>query len=114
MSFKVKGSGADKIHYALHSNLQYADQEVRIDKLERGVKRITRFARESDAAFVQTGDVTAGGSWTTVTKTFAFQTRGRELPDGTKANLALRVYFALTRPDAAVYFDDFQLVEQGK
>ena len=110
LSFKARGVGVEKFNFVFHADLQYADPDQRVDQLERGVRKISRFKTHGDSVLDIRGEAVPSSSWTTVSKTFQFQTRGRELPDGTKAGAEFRCYFRLDRNDAVAYLDDFELV----
>ena len=71
------------------------------------MRKISRFRNYGDGILEIRGEAIPSSGWATVTKTFQFQTRGRELPDGTKANVDFRCYFRLDRADATAYLDDF-------
>ena len=110
----ARGAGVEKVNWILRSDLHFAEIDQRVDQLERGVRKVTPFRTYSDGLLEIRGEGGPSNNWGTVSKTFQYQTRGRELPDGTKTKAEFRCYFRLDRGDAVLYLDDFQLIDSKK
>lgn len=113
LTFKAKGTGGvPRIPFRITADFRHT-AKFKTEAGERGsVKKI--FLLTGGTGFTEKGEFTPAPAWSAVTKTFALQTRGRDIPDGTEINAYLHLDIELARSDQALYLDDFQLLERPR
>ncbi len=108
LSFRVKGSGMEKLRYNFFSHYEGVPGLVKIERGERGeMKNRQDFLTED----VDIGDdFTVSPNWSTVTGTLNIHYRNPTLHDRPMLNGSIFVEGWATSLSSVIYFDDFKLV----
>ncbi len=110
VSFKVKGTGMERMHYELTT--RYRGQPA-LDKVEKDERGGARHLGGMVDEWVHIGNNFASSAdWTTVEATIVPKYKSPELRNETTMPVRFYVDFFGTTTSSQVYFDDFQLVEQ--
>lgn len=111
VSFQVKGRDVREAQ----CNLGYVGQvELAPSRITRGTRGAARVDRslETDEQ-TESFNFAVGGQWSTVSRNFRVNLRGRELRDLEEVNLSvLEIIARLPNQDSVLYIDDVKLVER--
>lgn len=110
LSFKVKNTGMEKLHYGFYS---LYDDYIGAVKQEVDDRNRKRRVGQHVVEFVEIGaDFTGSGNWSTVTKTINVKYKNPDLQSIKTMSGEFGLEFWSRNASDVIYFDDFQLVEQ--
>ncbi len=108
-SFKVKNNGMEKLHYRFRNATNETVGALREETDDRGFKTVATADRMAEVIDVG-ADFTAGGNWTTVTKTINVRYKSSEFQTKKEITGSVQVDFDAHSMADTIYFDDFQMV----